>query len=306
MVSASVRIQLPRSPPTPGPAMVIRPRDAEAHGLAFNSVWEARTMVVNARTQYETILYDKAGRRATITLNRPERRNATTAQMYEEILTAARAAERDSDVRVVIVTGAGTAFCAGQDNSATSKEDTAGYARYEEVNRAAHGFLRSMSKPVVARVNGPAAGGGCLLALLTADIVVASTAARFALREIASGLSGPLHLLYSVGRPRALFMAMTGAWVTAEQAEHWGLIHKSVPPEQLDAEVDTVARLIEDLPPLGVAATKEKMAFALSLLSMQAVIDYGLQQDLFLHTTSDRKEAQRAFLEKRKPEYHGR
>ncbi len=258
------------------------------------------------RSQFETLLYDKKDRRATITLNRPDRRNATTSQMYEEILVAAQAAERDPEVRVVILTGAGTAFCAGQDNSVTSEQGNAEYARYEEVNRAAHAFLRGMLKPVVARVNGPAAGGGCILALVTADIVVASTAARFALREITSGLSGPLPLLYSAGRPRALFMAITGAWVSAEQAEQWGLIYKSTKPEQLDAEVDAVAHLLEELPPLAVAATKEKMIFALSLLNMQAVIDYGFRQDLFLHTTEDRKEAQRAFLEKRKPEYHGR
>jgi 2-(1,2-epoxy-1,2-dihydrophenyl)acetyl-CoA isomerase len=258
------------------------------------------------RSQFETILYDKKDRRATIRLNRPERRNATTTRMYEEILAAARAAEQDPEVRVVILTGAGTAFCAGQDNSVTSEQGSAEYARYEEVNRAAHAFLRGMPKPVVARVNGPAAGGGCLLALVTADIVLASTAARFALREIAAGLSGPLPLLYSAGRPRALFMGLTGAWVSAEQAEQWGLIYKSTKPEQLDAEVDAVAHLLEELPPLAVAATKEKMAFALSLLNMQAVIDYGFRQDLYLHTTEDRKEAQRAFLEKRKPEYHGR
>lgn len=258
------------------------------------------------RSQHETILYDKKGSRATITLNRPERRNATTSQMYEKVLAAAQAAEHDSEVRVVILTGAGTAFCAGQDNSVTSEQGSTEYARYDEVNRAAHAFLRGMSKPVVARVNGPAAGGGCILALVTADIVVASIAARFALREVASGLSGVVRLLYSVGRPRALFMAMTGAWVSAEQAEQWGLIYKCTPPEQLDAEVDTVAHLLERLPPLAVAATKEKMAFALSLLNMQAVIDYGFRQDLFLHTTEDRKEAQRAFLEKRTPEYHGR
>ena len=167
-------------------------------------------------------------------------------------------------------------------------------------------FLRSMGKPVVARVNGPAAGGGCLLALHTSDIVVASTSARFALREIVNGLSGPLPFIYSAGRPRALFMAITGAWVSGEQAEQWGLIYKCVAPEQLDDEVDAVARMIEELPPLAVAATKEKMAFTLSLLNLPAVMDYGLRQDLFLQTTSDRQEAQQAFLEKRKPQFHGR
>jgi enoyl-CoA hydratase/carnithine racemase len=220
-----------------------------------------------------------------------------------EILpAAAQAAERDAEVLIV---QARDAFCAGP-NSVTSQQGSMEYERYDEVNRAAHAFLRGMSKPVVARVNGPAAGGGCILALVTADIVVASTTTRFALREVAAGLSGVVRLLYSVGRPRALFMAMTGAWVPAQQAEDWGLIYKCASPEQLDAEVDAVAHLIEELPPLAVAATKEKMAFALSLLNMQAVIDYGFRQDLFLHTTEDRKEAQRAFLEKRKPEYHGR
>lgn len=258
------------------------------------------------RVPYQTILYDTKGRRATITLNRPERRNATTAQMYAEILAAAQAADRDPEVRVLILTGAGSVFCAGQDHSVTSQQDTAAYEHYNQVNFATHAFLRRMRTPVVARVNGPAAGGGCLLALMTADIVVASSAARFALKEVSTGLSGPLPLLFSAGRPRALFMAMTGAWVPAEQAEQWGLIYKCARPEQLDAEVDAVAHLLEDLPPLAVAATKEKMAFALSVLNMQAVIDYGLQQDLYLHTTEDRKEAQSAFLEKRKPEYHGR
>jgi 2-(1,2-epoxy-1,2-dihydrophenyl)acetyl-CoA isomerase len=257
-------------------------------------------------TGYQTILYEKKGRRATITLNRPERRNATTTLMYEEILAAAQDAGRDPDVRAVVLTGAGTAFCAGQDNSVTSEQGSAEYIRYEEVNRGAHAFLRHMPKPVVARVNGAAAGGGCMLALVSSDIVVASAGARFALREIAAGLSGPLPLLYSAGRPRAFFMAITGAWVSAEQAEQWGLIYKRAAPDQLDAEVDAVVDLLEALPPLAVAATKEKMAFALSLMNMQAVIDYGFRQDLFLHTTEDRKEAQKAFLEKRKPEYHGR
>jgi enoyl-CoA hydratase/carnithine racemase len=263
-------------------------------------------MPQNASSALETILYEKKGPRATITLNRPEKRNATTTKMYEEIFAVAQDADRDPEIRVVILTGAGPVFCAGQDQSLTSTLDKAAYEHYNTVNFATHAFLKKMGKPLVARVNGPAAGGGCLMALVTADIVVASTAARFAVREVATGLSGQVHLLFSAGRPRALFMGRTGAWVSAEQAERWGLIYKAVKPEQLDAEVDTVAHLLEELPPLAVAATKEKMAFALGLLSMEAIIDYGLKQDLFLHTTEDRKEAQRAFLEKRKPEYHGR
>jgi len=102
---------------------------------------------------FETILYEKEGARARITLNRPERRNATNTRMYEELLAAAMQADADPAIRVVVLTGAGTVFCAGQDNSATSKADVAGYKRYEQVNQDAHAFLRRMSKPVVARVN---------------------------------------------------------------------------------------------------------------------------------------------------------
>jgi len=263
-------------------------------------------MVEKTGPQFEHILYTKQGRRATIMLNRPQRRNATNTQTYEEILAAARDADKDPDVRVVILTGAGTVFCAGQDNSATSKEDAAGYLRYAETNHATQAFLRGMSKPVIARVNGTAAGGGCILALLTSDITIASNTARFAIREIAAGLSGPMTFLYSIGRPRAMFMSITGAWISAEQAEQWGLLYKAVAPELLDAEVDAVVGMIEELPPLGVAATKEKMAFAMSLLNLPALDQFGTQQDRFLHTTSDRKEAQASFLEKRKPEYRGR
>lgn len=255
---------------------------------------------------FETILYEKQGARANLTLNRPERRNATNTRMYEEILAAAADADADAAVRVVVLTGAGTVFCAGQDNSATSKEDVAGYKRYEQVNQEAHAFLRRMSKPVIARVNGPAAGGGCLLALNTSDIVIASTEARFALREVTAGLSGPLPFMYSIGRARALFMAMTGTWVSAAQADQWGLIYKCAAPAELDAEVDAVVQMLEGLPPLAMAATKEKMAFALSQMGQQAVLDFGLRQDLFLHNSQDRKEAQAAFLEKRKPVFHGR
>ena len=144
------------------------------------------------------------------------------------------------------------------------------------------------------------------MALTACDITIASTAARFALREINTGVSGPSVLLYSAGRPRAAYAALTGAWISAEQAEQWGLILKAVPPERLDAEVDAVAKMIEELPPLGVAATKQQMNFALAAMGANLVPSMSQYQGKFLHTTEDRKEAQQSFLEKRKPKYKGR
>lgn len=256
--------------------------------------------------QFETILYDKRGPRATITFNRPERRNATNTQLYEELLAAAQDADRDPDIRVVILTGAGPVFSSGQDQRHTSEADVAAYARYGRANRTARTFLRTMSRPVIGRINGPAAGGGSLLALTACDITIASTTARFALREVNTSVPGPAALIYSAGRARALFMALTGAWISAEQAEDWGLIYKAVAPEQLDDEVDTVAAMLEDLPPLAVAATKEQMNLVLAEMGVDQMLRYAEAQSKYLHTTEDRKEAQRAFIEKRKPVYKGR
>jgi len=216
-----------------------------------------------------------------------------------------------ANVRAVVVTGDGRAFCAGADLSAG--RETFDFARRggaEAAERRDGGGRVSLAiyaskKPVIAAVNGAAVGVGVTMTL-PMDIRIASTEARFALREVTAGLSGPLPFVYSIGRPRALFMAMTGAWVAAAQAEQWGLIYKCAAPAELDAEVDAVVQMLEGLPPLAVAATKEKMAFTLSQMGLQSVVDYGFRQDLFLHTTQDRKEAQAAFLEKRKPVFKGR
>ncbi len=163
-----------------------------------------------------------------------------------------------------------------------------------------------MSKPVIGRINGPAAGGGLVMALITCDIAIASTNARFGLREVQTGIQSPVSVVYSIGRARALFMALTGAWVNAEQAADWGLIYQAVPPEELDAAVDRVATMLEELPPLALAATKAQMNFALSAMGMELVGALGTEQGKVIHATEDRAEAQRAFLEKRKPVFKGR
>jgi enoyl-CoA hydratase/carnithine racemase len=179
------------------------------------------------------------------------------------------------------------------------------YKNYRRLNHTANGYLKTMPKPVIGRINGPAAGGGCLLALDACDIIIASTAARFGLREVNTGVSGPVHLMYSCGRSRGMYLALTGAWISAEKAEEWGLILKAVPPEQLDAEVDKVATMLEDLSPLTLAATKDMMNTALSAQGSEVVRILNVWQNNYLHATEDRKEAQASFLEKRKPKFVG-
>ncbi len=108
--------------------------------------------------------------------------------MYNEILAAAKDADRDPDVRVVILTGAGTVFSAGQDQSHTAGRSPTSYVDFVITNYTAQNYLRTMSKPVIGRINGPAAGGGLTMALISCDIVVASTNARFGLREVQTGI----------------------------------------------------------------------------------------------------------------------
>lgn len=255
---------------------------------------------------YEAVLYETSAGRATITLNRPERRNATTLKLYEELLSAAEEARRDSAVRVVVLTGAGTAFSAGQDHIEAAQLGAAGYARYDAANRAAREYFQQLSKPVVGRINGPAVGGACLLALLSCDITIAALSARFALREVHAGIPGPSALLYALGRTRALYLALTGDWLDAETAARWGLIHSAVPSDQLDAAVDEIVSKLASLPPLALSATKEQMSFALRTMGLDQTTEFALLQEKVLNQSQDRDEAQRAFAEKRQASFAGR
>ncbi|MBI3980301.1 MAG: enoyl-CoA hydratase/isomerase family protein [Chloroflexi bacterium] len=258
-----------------------------------------------ATLDYRTILFQQDGPIATITLNRPEKRNALTTEMFLEIIDAGRRIEEDRAVRVVILTGAGKAFCAGQDQSHTSQADLEGYLRYSRLNRQARDLLRTLSKPVIGRIQGPAVGGGCYLATECCDITIASTNARFALREVQTGLMVPGSFVFTVGRARALAMALTGEWIPAEQAERWGLVYRVVPDEELDAAVAAMAELLAAQPPLGMTYTKRAMNFVLDHAGYDQAEDFGLECRRILHQTADRREAQRSFLERRRGVYVG-
>ena len=209
---------------------------------------------------YETIDFQASGAIARITLNRPDRLNSFTARMHEELRDALGGL---GDARVLVLTGAGRGFCAGQDLNDRAVAPGEAVDLGETVEKYWNPLIRTLTtlpQPVIARVNGVAAGAGANIAI-ACDIAVAARSARFIQSFSAIGLipdsGGTWHLPRLVGQARALGLALTGEPLLAGKAEEWGLIWKAVDDESLDAEVDAIAAKLASLPPLGLAAIKE-------------------------------------------------
>ena len=256
---------------------------------------------------YETILFEP-GAIARITLNRPDRLNSFTAQMHEELRDALGSL---GEARVVVLTGAGRGFCAGQDLNDRAVAPGEQVDLGETVQACWNPLVRtltSMPQPVIARVNGVAAGAGANIAL-ACDIVVAAKSAKFIQSFSAIGLipdsGGTWALPRLVGQARALGLALTGDPLAAETAAEWGLIWKAVDDDGLDAEVDAIANKLAALPPLGLAAIKEMIR-----TSWQYSFDEELERQAGamrrLGFTDDYREGVAAFLEKRKATFTGR
>jgi 2-(1,2-epoxy-1,2-dihydrophenyl)acetyl-CoA isomerase len=256
---------------------------------------------------YETIVFE-SGPIARITLNRPDRLNSFTSQMHEELRDIL--ANLD-DARVVVLTGAGRGFCAGQDlnDRAVAPAEVVDLGTSVETNwNPLIRTLTSLPQPVISRVNGVAAGAGANIAL-ACDMVVAAKSAKFIQSFSAIGLipdsGGTWVLPRLVGQARALGLALTGDPLPAEQAAEWGLIWKAVDDDALDSEVDALAAKLASLPPLGLAAIKQMIRS-----SWQHSLDEELthQRDAMrrLGYSEDYREGVAAFLEKRAPKFVGR
>jgi 2-(1,2-epoxy-1,2-dihydrophenyl)acetyl-CoA isomerase len=256
---------------------------------------------------YETILFEP-GPVARITLNRPDRLNSFTVQMHTEVRDAL---DKLGTARVLVLTGAGRGFCAGQDlndravssGNATDLGDTV-----EQCWNPLVGTLTSLPQPVICRVNGVAAGAGANIAL-ACDIVVAAKSAKFIQSFAALGLipdsGGTWALPRLVGQARALGLALTGEPLLAETAAEWGLIWKAVEDEALDAEVDAVANKLASLPPLGLGATKQMIRSSWQH-SLSQELEAQARMMRKLGFTDDYREGVAAFLEKRTPTFTGR
>ena len=257
---------------------------------------------------FETLLFEITDGRALITLNRPDVYNAFNDQMRKELLAALKEAEKDTAVRVVILTGAGQAFCSGQD----LKEVLANPDR--SISESLHkGYnplikqMRNMPKPVIGRLNGIAAGAGCSLAL-ACDMVIASEEAALSEIFINIGLvldSGSAYFLPRlVGSAIAFELATTGRKVSANEAVTIGLINKAVPSDQLDTAVMEMAAYYEHAPTKAIGLMKKMLN-----KSFQSDLDTLLEYEAYCQdiaaTTSDSKEGIAAFLQKRKPQFKG-
>ena len=256
---------------------------------------------------YETILFKADGPVAKITLNRPDRLNSFTAAMHAELRDALA---NLGDARVVVLTGAGRGFCAGQDLNDRAVAPGEAVDLGETVEASWNPLIRtltSLPQPVIARVNGVAAGAGANIAL-ACDIVIAAKSAKFIQSFSAIGLipdsGGTWVLPRLAGQARALGLALTGEPLPAERAAEWGLIWKAVDDEALDAEVDALAARFAAGPTKGLARIKKMLRESWGQ-SLDSELDRQRDAMRELGFSDDYREGVAAFMEKRKPNFTG-
>ncbi len=268
--------------------------------------------MTNAPTQpFETIRLAMDANIATITLNRPERLNAAPPQMFEEILAALKQLPA-LGARALLITGEGRAFCSGADLQA--RPDTGGQNRADRTRRVlAESYsptmlaLSRLNLPVVAAVNGVAAGIGCSLAL-AADFTLAARSAYFLQAFVNIGLvpdgGASWMLARQVGKARATEMMMLGERISAEKAEQWGLIYRAVNDADLQTEASALAKRLAQGPTVALGLMRQGLAGALEQTYEAALAAEG-QHQAIAATTADASEGGQAFLARRKAVFKG-
>src|SRR3954468_10061788 len=262
---------------------------------------------------YQDILYDKRDGIATITINRPAVLNAFRADTVEEMLDAMRDAEEDADIGVVVLAGAGDrAFCSGGDNSARASGSASrkGYGGRGLVGlpiEELHGMIRESRKPVIAKVQGYAIGGGNVLATVC-DLTIASDRAQFGQVGPRVGSVDPgwgtAYLSRLVGEKRAREIWFLCRRYTAAEAYAMGLVNKVVSPEQLDDEVESWCREILALSPTAIAIAKR--SFNADSENIRGIGALGFEAFAVYYGSEEAKEGTTAFLEKPPPGFRAR
>ena len=261
---------------------------------------------------YQTIILEKVDHIATVTLNRPERLNAFTHELSSELTHALEEVDQDEDVRVLIITGAGRGFCAGEDVKVRPGEGRRAKDAKRVLDRKSRdtfpAVLQDMMKPTIAAVNGPAVGQGLSLAL-ACDIRIGSENARMGAvwtrRGIPPESCGAYNLVQIVGIARACELVFTGRIIEAPEALAIGLLNRVVPAQELTPTTMEMAREIASGPPVAIGVSK-RMLYEVPRVDMMAhwqMNNYALE---YCFDTEDREEGIHSFLEKRPPQFQGR
>jgi enoyl-CoA hydratase/carnithine racemase len=247
----------------------------------------------------------------TITLNRPEKLNAFIGHMRRDLAEALEEAGSDRTVRVVVITGAGRAFCAGGDvrfmAELIERKDTEEFSRLLGAARRVVTSIRQMTKPVIAAVNGPASGAGCNLAL-ACDLRVASSDATFSQSFVKVGLhpdwGGTFFLPGLVTPNKACELFFLGEPMDAAEALRLGIVNSVVPTGELDAAVHALADRLRAAPPIPIAAAKHAVYLRHSA-DLEETLRYETEAQMRCFESEDGREGIRAFLEKREPRFTG-
>jgi enoyl-CoA hydratase/carnithine racemase len=250
---------------------------------------------------------------ATITLDRPERLNALTFQIYEELRDLLWALRKNDAVRSVVITGAGKGFCSGGDVEdiigELFKRDTRGLLEFTRMTGDVVRNIRALHKPVIAALPGVAAGAGAVIAL-ACDLRIGSERAKFAFLFVKVGLAGAdmgaaFLLPRVIGLGRATELLMLGDTIDAQTAERWGLLNRIVPAEELQQQARALAERLANGPAFALATTKEMLDRELSM-NLDVAIEAEAQAQQICMQTKDFREAYEAFVGKREPRFEGR
>ena len=261
---------------------------------------------------FEQLSFETINGISTIKLNQPDSLNSFTTQMLFELKEALLKAENNPNIRVIILTGAGRAFCAGQ--NLNERKQSSGQAKYDIGKSLRERYvpivsaIRSTSKPVIGAINGIAAGAGANVAL-ACDLVIAKESASFLQAFTRIGLmpdaGGTFFLTRTAGRQRAMGMALLAKPVSAKDAESWGLIWKAVPDDDFDGEITRVSEHLAQGPTLAYARTKQAI-LAAEENDFATSIELECELQAELGFSEDYEEGVNAFKEKRPAVFHGR
>ena len=258
--------------------------------------------------RYNTIIVEKKEGIGYLTLNRPEVFNAISQELIDEVRDALAMIDKDEEIRVLIITGAGKGFQAGADIKELSKMGPIDILRWNEGVVRINAALEKLRQPVIAAINGLAMGGGLELAI-SCSLRIIAEGAKLALPEVKLGIipgtGGTQRLPRLIGKGRAYELLLTGKAIDAEEAYRIGLVNKVVPKGDAVKAAEEMAGKIMENGPIAIELCKDAVEIGMDLPIEQAV-QYSQKNCITCFSTEDMKEGTSAFIEKRKPNFKGK